>query len=215
MSKFKTEAEVGEVVMAYLAGPGVEVYSEVQLGDIRIDIVAVSGHLVTAVELKARLSLDVLGQAADRSGYVHRSIAAFPMPKERRYKQHVLGAVNRATGIGIWQVMDSGDIHELFAPRLLRRPCIHIVRAALHPGQKHQAAGVPHGQWSVFKQTTMELIRFVANNPGCSLKQAIDGIKHHYGSSSTARSSIYTWLRKGVITEIELRDGGLYLKEVK
>jgi len=117
---FKNESEVGEIVKAYLLDCGAEVYCEVDSGIGRIDIVAVTGKILTSVELKVRLSLEVLGQAIDRRLYVHRSVAAFPMPKQRRHKESVLRAVHEQFGIGIWCVTET-TVREKYAPRLHRR----------------------------------------------------------------------------------------------
>lgn len=210
---FKTESEVGEVVKSYLHDLRQDVYCEVETGCGRIDIVSVGGGVITAVELKVRLSLDVLGQAIDRSRYVHRSVAAFPMPKQAYYKRLILSAVSESTGIGIW-IVKRNVVDELHAPRLYRKPCDRYIRAALRDEQKQQLAGVSKGYWSPFQQTRAALVSFVRANPGCTLKSAMKAVDHHYASHSTAYNSMSKWVRTGVIKEVERReDGGLYLVE--
>jgi len=44
------------------------------------------------------------------------------------------------------------------------------------------------------------------------MKQAVDAISHHYASDSTARSSLATWIREGVIDEVEIRREGRALR---
>lgn len=207
---FKTESDVAEVVKTYLVAARHEVYCEVALDVGRIDIVAVSRGILTSVEVKRRLSLDVLGQAAHRARYFHRSVAAFPMPRNRGYAPLVLQAMHRATGIGIWEVKEN-SVRELFAPRFCRRPCCDGILESLCEQQQHQPAGVAKGFWSPFKDTKRALIGFVRSNPGCSLKEAMGKVKHHYASHSSAYNSMAQWIRQGVITEIERRGKGLYV----
>lgn len=208
-----SEADVGEVVKSYLTDAGQDVYCEVDTGAVgRIDIIAVSGRIVTAVELKVRLSMEVLGQAIDRRYYVHRSVAAFPKPKHSRYHGYVLKAVHDATGIGIWEVSDR-YVHELYPPRLNRQARSDRIVESLDERQKHQAAGVSCGYWSPFRDTKYALIEFVRKHPGCTLKDAMSGIEHHYKTHSTAYSSMARWIHEGVIKEVERRDGLLYMSD--
>lgn len=209
-----SEADIGEVVKSYLSEAGQEVYCEVDTGAIgRIDIIAVSGRIITAVELKVHLSLEVLGQAIDRRYYVHRSIAAFPRSKHSGYRGYVLKAVHVATGIGIWEV-SNGYVRELYPPLLNRKARSERIVESLDERQKHQAAGVSCGYWSPFRDTKYALVEFVRKHPGCTLKDTMTGIEHHYKTHSTAYSSMAKWIHAGVIKEVELRDGLLYLKEI-
>lgn len=218
MGVFRNEAEVGAVVKSYLLDMHQEVYCEVETDIGRIDIVAVSPTgMITSVELKACLSMDVLGQAIYRSRFVHRSVAAFPMPKDsRHYKLSVLRAIHLSTGIGIWLVDKSG-VKEEHAPRIQRNPR-HIekwVRGCLREEQKHQDAGVNRGYWSPFQQTKKTLVDYVRNNEGCTLKDAMNEIQHHYATHSSAYNSMGTMILQGVVKEIERRDGGLFPRSIE
>ena len=98
------ESDVGDIVKSYLIDMKQDVYCEVEAAGGRVDIVAVCGRIVTAVELKTCLSLDLLGQAIDRRRYVHRSIAVAPSPKTKYHKTHVIKALCAQTGIGVWLI---------------------------------------------------------------------------------------------------------------
>lgn len=203
------ETEVGKIVIDYLKDQKETVYCEVDSGCGRIDIVSVSDSgVITAIELKNQCSFDVLGQAVDRLGFAHRSIAAFPFPKERRHKVTVVDRVARSTGIGVW-IVTHGHIEEKYRPVLYRTALTHHITNYLREEQKNQEAGVNHGYWSPFKSTKQSLVNFVAKNEGCTLKEALKHVKHHYASHSSAYGSLGQWIRSGVIDEIERRDDGL------
>ena len=53
--------------------------------------------------------------------------------------------------------------------------------------------------WSAFKATCQSLVRFVRKNQGCSLKQVVSSIDHHYSSDSSARGSLLHWISKGKV----------------
>ena len=53
---------------------------------------------------------------------------------------------------------------------------------------------------------------FVRRNPGCTLKQMIEGIEHHYSSNQSARGSMAQYIKSGVIKNIELKNNKLYIK---
>lgn len=216
----KLETEVGEAVLNYLADCKCECYCEVKVYSSRIDIVAVSGSIYTTIELKTRLSLDVLGQAIDRRNYGHRSVAVYPDPKRsssKDYTPRTLSAIHASTGIGIWTVHGSGSnayVREIYRPTINRRPHhLKQLKKALCPEQMHQAAGVNKAYWSPFVETKRALINFVEEHQGCTLKDAIREIKHHYATHSTAYNSMGKWIREGVIKELEYRDKGLFTKQ--
>lgn len=207
----RKESEVGEVVLNYLHDLRQDTYCEVVTDIGRIDIVSVgSNSLITAIEIKTTLSFDLLAQAIHRSGYCHRSVAACPFPKLHSHKRTILKAIHAQYGIGIWRV-ERNHVTEEYPPRIQRHALANYVKNSLRPEQKNQPAGVNMGYWSPFQQTKKDLIAFVRDNPGCSIKEAIAGISHHYKSSSTAYSSIAKWIRTNVIKEVVLTGNGLQL----
>ena len=200
---FKNESEAADVVVGYLRDLKHEVYCEVETGIGRIDIIAVFGKIVTSIEVKNRCSLNVLGQAIHRRPFVHKSIAAFPFPDKAELA--VLESVCKQTGIGIWNI--GFGVQEFYAPKVNRRSVSKYVINSLCDEQKNQKAGLNKGYWSPFQDTKKRLIKHVQKNPGCSIKSAVEKIKHHYSSNSSAYQSIAKWIRSGVISEIELDDG--------
>jgi hypothetical protein len=53
-----------------------------------------------------------------------------------------------------------------------------------------------------------EVRKHVAKNPGASIRDVVDGIKHHYQTDATARSSIAKWIEAGKVKGVELRRTG-------
>lgn len=217
----KTEADVGDIVIDYLKGMNHEVYCEVDSGYGRIDIVSVCGSVVTAIELKKSLTFHLLGQAIARSWHAHRTIIAFPHPSRYYDKEAALKAINEKYGVGVWLVKDYSNyghgfrhmsINETIAPKFNRKANVEWTKTALKEEQKNQRAGVNKGQWSPFRDTKERLILYVKRHPGCTIKDAMSEIKHHYTKNSSACSNMGTWIKQGVIKEIERVDGRLYLR---
>jgi len=205
------ESDVGKVVIDYLKDLRRKVYCEVAAAGGRIDIVALDEkNRITSVELKTRLSFDLLTQSIDRSAYSHWSIAACPKPKNMRAAHIAVRTICETYGIGLWFVRGkSVEVH--CVPRLNRNALSKYILNELHDGQMNQDAGVNQGHRSPFRQTVSGLTRYVANHQGCSLKDAIESIDHHYSTRTSARSSIASWIRSGVIDGVEMRDGRMFL----
>ena len=111
----------------------------------------------------------------------------------------------------VWQV-NKKSVRELYSPRLNRKALTRHVVPYLRDEQKDQRAGVNMGYWSPFRQTKEGLIAYVAKNPGCTLKEMILACDNHYKKFSTAYSCISSYIRNGVISEIQRVGDGYFLK---
>lgn len=213
MSRFKTESDVADVVIAHLQDLRYEVYCEVEVCGRRVDVVAIRDGISLAVEVKRTCNFDVLGQASSCASWFHRSIAAFPFPKSQSpYLKICLSAVHNQCGIGVWEVSDRGIV-EHYPTRLNRRARLSHIDRFLNEQQKSQRAGLNKGFWSPFSETKHALIAFVRKHQPCTLKESIEGIRHHYRTGSTAYSSLGKWIREGVIPEVEMTKKGLVIRE--
>lgn len=79
------ETELFEPVKKWLEDGGHEVYSEVRAnkyGGRRADVVGVHGNIVTVVEMKVTLSLDLIEQAVLWKNHAHYIYVAVPHPKK-------------------------------------------------------------------------------------------------------------------------------------
>lgn len=208
-----SELEVAAPVVAYLRAAHWEVYQEVSLGygARTIDIVATQGPLLWAVEVKRTLSIQLLDQAVDLHGYAHYVSIAVPRSntKERGVRGRFVWQFLGHYGIGRFRVTSRSDVESLEAPALNRKALVHRLRNCLHDEQKTMAeAGSQGGYWTPFSMTSRNVQRFLADNPGCTFKELVAGIEHHYGSASTARSCLRKWICDGVIAGVRVeRDG--------
>lgn len=222
MSK-PSEAALAAEVVAYLENCGHDVYQEVECSGGIADIVAIVGPCrdVWVVETKTTWSLALLEQCVDRRRSAHRVYAAVPV-----------GRVSHASlfdslGIGTMIVKfplpehhrygTAGEVRiERPAPRVSSNPKHgSSLRAVCCDGHKtHAKAGaVGGGRFTPFVRTCENLREFVTRRPGATLREAIDGIRHHYSSPSLARSSIPQWIEAGKVpgVRVERVDGRIRL----
>lgn len=199
-----TEQEVAALVVAWLESSGLDVYQEVAVSGGVADIVATRGAEVWIVEVKTGWSLDVLQQCLDRKRICHRVFAA--VPSARGWSERA--ALASALGIGAIRV--TGESVELrsMPPRLTSRR-LDISKRLCPEHKTHAKAGAvgAGGRWTPWRRTCEAVRDFVTAHPGSTLKAVIGGIEHHYASASSAKGSIATWARRGVIPGVRLDEG--------
>lgn len=210
-----TEQQVAEVVVAYLEAMGADVYQEVTIAGGVADIVAKVRAEVWIVEVKTSLSLALLTQAMERRRLAHRVYIAAP------YTRHVREVAEMCSelGIGLLEVRtgDFGGHWEYEQPRVTERvegrrwnsrPL--KLSARLDPEHKtHAKAGAPGaaGRWTPFRRTCERLAGIVHMNAGCTLKEAIDKLEHHYSSDRGARTSLAHWIASGKVPGVRIERG--------
>lgn len=217
---FTKESDLARLVVQFLHDEQWEVYQEVEphQGGGSADIVAVRGPVVWVIECKLSLSIDLIGQALSWKGYAHRISVAIPARKNRSSKRDIfINTVLRDHGIGWLEVHDrewSPKVREYLRPGFSRRLKDSRIRKSLTEMHKTFAeAGNDEGRrWTPFKHTCHQIVSLVQSRPGITLKEIIDSVNHHYGSDSSARSSISHWIREGVIKGIESRRDGKHLR---
>lgn len=211
----RTEADVARPVAVLLADTGFEVYREVRsgYGEARADLVGRRGVATHVVECKTRLSLDLIDQAAAWLGMANLVSVAVP-EREDRYARHP-SIVLRQLGIGLIVVRHCG--HEYASARQAEAPRWHRldanrppVRDALHEAQREMGeAGTNHGgYYTAFRWTMREVATFVAAHPGCSVREAVEGVSHHYSTDASARQGIVFALGKGLIPGVRVEIKG-------
>lgn len=200
--KWESEEAMAAHVVAWLRKHGWAVYEEIQ----GIDIIALRPDgFLWCIEAKRTMGLQVLAQAERHKPYADAVSVA--VPGERRTRAAHFGChVARKFGIGIIEVVspDRG-LDELVHPWLEPEPLDqHALRgyyrgvrakieACLTPEAQeagNRAGQANQGGWSPFKQTVHRLLAFVKTHPRPTLKEAVAGIEHHYGSPASARSSL-------------------------
>lgn len=217
-----TEQQVAEIVVAYLEHAGADVYQEVEVSGGVADIVARFRAEIWIVEVKTSLSLALLAQGMDRRRLAHRVYLAAPQTKSIRE----VGPMCEELGLGILEVKPGDPGWETssyagYAPRVRvvvesrrwnSRPV--ALAADLKPEHKtHAKAGAigAGGRWTPFRETCELLARIVQRQPGIALKEAIDGMKHHYASKGSARAHLAELIGKGVVAGVvQRRSHGLH-----
>jgi hypothetical protein len=212
------ETELAAAVVAWLLAEGFAVYQEIEVAGAILDIAAVRRPVVWAIECKVRLNYEVMAQAHRWVPHVHRSLVAVPcLYGPHPYDQHLLEHL----GLGL---IDAHEVdHEVTGSqrswhgfvvrhridgRLNARCDGRIARALREEHKTWAPAGQSGGsRWTPWNATCKDLREFVKANPGCSMKAAIDGIRHHYRTASTARSAMARWIKLervgGVRSEVE------------
>lgn len=210
------ETAVGVAVAEFLRARGWGVYPEVEInrGGGAADIVATRGQVVWVIECKVSMSLELIDQVFDWMGYGHMRSVAVLQPKRRR--RNAGWRILRQNGVGIFEVEHSyGTFQacEVVAPRFDRRaPLVQRTTGSLNelhkdwalPGQVSRAGG----RLTPFSLTVRQVKQYVGEHPGCSMKEVVEGVKHHYHGDKTARHMLARWIEEGIITGIRIERAG-------
>lgn len=208
---FKNESELVSATRDWLVADGWEVYFEVApwgAGAQRADIVAVRDGIISVVECKMSFTLSLLEQCDSWKKHAHYVWASIPYGRRNKFALKIAEWM----GIGLLMISGSSGHREnrvCLEPSLFRKASTKAIRKSLHEDQKQTAPGASHSFITPFRNTCNNLIRLVSSKGGKMLvKSAIDGISHHYGSSSVARSSLVKRTEQGIIPEISVvREG--------
>lgn len=200
-----SEKEIAATVVAWLAD-GWDVYQEVEGRCGVADIVAVeleAPNRVWIIEVKKSFSLAVLAQAWHwiKAGAAHRVSVAVPMGKNWKARTFT-EEIAKTFGIGVLYVDTS--VRESVDPKLQRKLVAEIKVREEH--KSHAKAGSQGGYWTPFKQTCKAVKLFVAENPGCTGRELVDGIEHHYATSASARGSLLSWAKSGKVAGVKVGD---------
>ena len=188
-----SEEDVAGVVVDHLVDLGWEVYQEVDHAVGVADIVARSGNLLWVVEVKKSLSLQLLAQAARWRWYAHYVSVAVPQGKRRDVTYGFAARVLEAYGIGLLEVSHRNrSVDSTLPPSLMRKALAANLANSLVEEQKFYArAGNSSGRkYTRWGATRDRLVAYVYSHPGCTIKEAIDAIDHHYRNVSAARASM-------------------------
>jgi len=217
------ETEIAAPVVQWLTDQGWEVFQEVDRGNVA-DIVGrfrtVRGtDLIWVIETKTSLSLKVLDQAIAWTPWAHFVSVAVPESRRTgRMSNRATNLVLRHYGLGlvlvgnVWERCHDWWVEEKLAPALHRvnpiryRPWDEV----LCEEQKTYcpAGSADAGHWTPFKGTCRRLRTYVEQNPGCPMKEAVEGIRHHYATRASAVSCLRSLVDDGVVPGVRLeRDG--------
>lgn len=203
--KATPEAEVAKAAEAWLLGHGHEVYREVRdgYGGARADLVGLSHGMTHVVECKTRLSLDLIEQA---HGWLGRSELVSVCVPEPRHHARLSVVVLRQLGVGLLTARHGYANVGLYPRwhRLRRNHAHRPVRALLHESQRvmGEAGTKSGGYYTAFRQTMTDAAEYVAAHPGCSVREVMADISHHYASERGARQGLVFALNRGLCSGV-------------
>lgn len=204
-----SEVATAREVTNWLKIDGWDVYEEVALGYTdSLDILAIRGPILWAIEVKQTFSVALVGQAKRWIPHAHCVSVAVPFHKRGSASE---GAVWICSTLGLGLLYaTSNNVQQRVKPEFRRRVDADFLRK--HVNIKQQDGSVPAGsasiaRWTPWRLTVSELIKVVNDNPGVTLKEALKRMRHHYRTDSVANSSLSKYLRNGLIKELRLEPG--------
>jgi len=208
------ETELAKYFTEYLSC--YDLYFEVGALSGCVDIVAVNEKLMMAYEVKTSFNFKVIEQALGNKQAFHYSYVCVPHHKDNYFQLQIC----RDYGIGVLVFNQYGrrdyhwEILEKVKPQFNRKAITKHNR--LHEYQKRSIPDCASSSERItpFKITVENMMRYVKYHPGCTMKEMMANISHHYGSDKAAQATALQWLNKGVIKGIEIKDRKLYVEEV-
>ena len=209
MSK-RSEEELARQVVAYFEHDGWDVYQEVMCSGRVADIVIVREPVIGVVECKTSFGLAVMEQAHYWKRYAHVSYAAVPGYFKHSNSRCFGERMCHQQGIGVLHV-NKNYVKMAVKARLTRRI---TKRIKVREEQKTFApAGTNRGgHWTPFRGTVHAMEQYVNLHPGCTMREMMKAIDHHYSSDASARSTLSKYMEYGVITSVEKRKEGKELR---
>jgi hypothetical protein len=218
---FTSEEDFAATVVGWLKALHWTVYQEVEAhrhGSIA-DIVAVQGPVVWIVETKLAFNPEVLWQATQWAQHAHYVSVAVPSLGRRNERYNLLKRYALQNGIGVLHASTYDkkeyDFSEEVEPEFVRRPgMLDRVKNALRPEHLTYAkAGNADGRrYTPWKATCDAVRRAVEEKPGITMKECIDGMKHHYSSNASARNSMAKWIDAGKVDGVRSKREGKFLR---
>lgn len=194
------ETDLFEPVKGYFLERGYEVFSEVLVYSWRADVVAKQGNIITVIELKTKMSLDLLEQASRWLYHAHYVYCCIPKPKHYHLNSYARKCLIR-DGIGLLTVDFDGHyidldydfeedfnkpfVREEFSPKLNRKICTNW---SLFLTEEHKitlpGGSKGGGYITPYKRTMEEVRRILKSYPtGISLDDLVEKcINNHYAN---------------------------------
>lgn len=200
------ETELAQKFVEYLSA--FDLYFEVDYHR-SVDIVAISENISSAFEVKNTFNFKVFEQALGNKPHFNYSYICVPSFNDWIIQRKL--CEDYGIGLLVYEERGYNDIRELVHPKLNRHTNNKRLFAGLHERNKRSLPGSKSGdslKITAFGVTVENAVRYVRRHPGCTLKEMVDNIGHHYDSNILARKNLYQWIYKGVIKEIIWQPGG-------
>jgi hypothetical protein len=189
-----------------------DMYFEVPCNGI-VDLVIKQDPVLIAIEFKMSLNFQVLNQAYKNSPYFNYSYIAVPKPRDSGFAEMIC----KKLGIGIffynkfYQNASGRYKHLLWnerVPAKLTRKG-RCGKDKLKDYMKKSVPGSQNDRVTAFQNTVQEITARLRNSPQKSLhwKDVLNDVEHHYGTISTAKSSLRQWCNAGIIKDFTIDKG--------
>jgi hypothetical protein len=207
------ETDIGKAAIVDFEKNGFTSYQEVECDGRGIDLVLTKDDLIYSFELKTSLNLQVIHQSYINREFTNYSSIIVPSKKHDSLF-YFCKDILTDLGIGLY----------VYKPYLLENNIIEIVKPyfngnslglILYDSKKdlYKSGSQCGGRWTPFKETCEKLKEYVKMNSGCTISEVVKNITHHYTSKNSAISALKKRIEKGIIKDILLIDGKLYLNE--
>lgn len=188
MVKLK-ETELAKYLIEYLKKKGYDYYQEVKVLDKVCDVVIkLPDNKVWCIEIKVSPSLRLLEQAIYLSQYAH-FVSIFTA-----FYNFTIREICKKCGFGYFY---GTEINEMPKPLENQQAYAEPILKRLNNAQKDFCpAGSKSGPWSPYKNTLIQLEKYVKEHPGCTVKDIVASVPHHYQSDLSFKALIYngvTW----------------------
>lgn len=239
-----SESDLAAPAVEYLRDLGYGVFHEIVFYGPRADLVGIrktreGATLIHVVELKTSLGFSVFDQALAWNGLAHYVTVGAPRIKTGyRGEGQTCRDLCERHGIGVVrlnsltkQEIASGHYapyEQTVAPRLRRSVEPHWVQRWLDrcdpetaDGSQIATAGSKGGgYWTPFRATLNEVKNYLEDRDhperreGVLFKTLINGIRHHYANSQSARGALAHWIDRGKLPGVEtfIRDRKLHVR---
>lgn len=202
-----------------------DLYFEVDYGRC-VDIVGINDKISIAVEVKTSFNFKVLEQAIDNCRRFNYSYIAVPDFKDKYFQAEICKDygvrllllvdefgfdINEETGK--YEKVSHYKVRNYVQPKLNRHASRNKLLPFLHEFSKTSIAGSKSGDGgkiTAFGITVDNLERYVERHKGCTIKEAVENISHHYGTDKAACASIYSWIKAGVIKGVRYENRKLF-----
>jgi len=194
---FESEVELCGSVVQWLQSQHWDVYQEVEMFSqgSRADIIAVRSSVIWVIEAKLSLSVSLIEQAYGWKQYTNYISVLTPLRN-----RNLSGAILlTALGIGTIEVgkdcRDKNDIRSDLGkfnriPTFFKDRIPSVLKPEMQTGEHGKAGNNTSSRWTPYKQTMLEIKRFLVSNGPSTLKQIIQNLNHHYSSDKSALPSI-------------------------
>lgn len=217
MSKAKKKAiketEVAARLVKWLIEQGWEVYQEVPMGfSAVVDIVAVKRDpkIAWLIEVKTSINHQLFRQATNRQMFHSPNVSvAVPYPKRfTKIREEYIESL-RKRGIGFIHIYENGMISIVHKysdepednRSRFNKHCMNTYDRLFNLNEEFKTfcpAGSSGGYLTPFKITCSNIVDYVREHPGCTLKEAVENIEHHYSTDGGAVSSLSSWGVRGI-----------------